>query len=77
MQCEQYLDEYDENRLPEDISTYQYVMKGTIIAVVIYTGILVVYIIFLRRKMQQKMNGKKITSMKLHSQKMRMGVFQL
>lgn len=58
MQCEQYLDEYDENRLPEDISTYQYVMKGTKIAVVIYTGILVVYIIFLRRKRQQKMNGK-------------------
>lgn len=48
----------DKNRLPEDISTYLYIINGTIIAAVFNTGILVVYIIFLRRKRQQEMNGK-------------------
>ncbi|XP_065926649.1 multiple epidermal growth factor-like domains protein 11 isoform X2 [Magallana gigas] len=56
MQCQQYLDGYDENRLPEDISAYLYIIKGTIIAAVINTGIFVVYIIFLRRRRLQNLN---------------------
>lgn len=55
MQC---LELHDENRLPEDLSTYLYVIDGMIIAVVINSMILVVYIIFLRRKRVHKMKSK-------------------
>ncbi|XP_065926713.1 uncharacterized protein [Magallana gigas] len=55
MQC---LELHDENRLPEDLSTYLYVIDGMIIAVVINSMVLVVYIIFLRRKRVQKMKSK-------------------
>ncbi|XP_052692267.1 platelet endothelial aggregation receptor 1-like isoform X2 [Crassostrea angulata] len=55
MQC---LELHDENRLPEDLSTYLYVIDGMIIAVVINSMVLVVYIIFLRRKRVQKMKNK-------------------